>query len=99
MTFATDITKHVYENNDHILYFLSKDIDQYFVSGFATYGNSTYAFKCIYDNGITFSEDDERHTNIAVCSAGMIGMPRYSGRCTLFAVLIYPAKYGDIYIS
>ena len=109
MTFITGLYKSAKSGDNSITYNFNKSINQYFISGIYN-SNTGHAFKGVYNNkpysvGLSLSMENVTNNDdgSVVCNANnfVIGN-RYIqivGGCTINAVIIYPAIYGDVTIS
>lgn len=101
-----------YDNN--FTYNFNKSINQYFISGICVQDGRCYAVMYIYDNGTgcsficgmyhSYSGDHMYAAGDVTGSANSIRITNidlYDNKdgCKLNAVIIYPAKYGDVTIS
>ena len=104
MAFAFNIVKSRTVQQYSPTYYFNKSIDRYFISGIYV-GMDDHLFNCIYINGDGFSyaaESNNRGGGTIGCSANNFFINSnefYDHTCTLYAVIIYPAIYGDVTIS
>lgn len=91
-------------------YNFNKNINQYFISGIYKFDRphnydlpQYFEFKGIYNNGTAVGVIDTHgvsSTSDVKCSANRFTIDfAYGTDSTLNAVIIYPAKYGDVTIS
>ena len=85
-----------------ISYNFNKSINQYFIGGCyivpAAFNNCRYLFACVYNNGTAGGVyDDSNGTGYIGCTANGFSISGNTG--SVYAVIIYPAIYGDVTIS
>ena len=113
MAFAININKKLGSNQytNSYTYNFNKSIDQYFISGFFAPDNryhNVFVFTGLRSNGTNLGGFDERNSSLdgnVECFTNSFKVSVFYNYnngavgCALWAVIIYPAKYGDVTIS